>query len=109
MTTRHGRRPGKHGGIPAIATSSRRSEPDRRAPSEGPLLIGRDMDPAKVLSTVRALGGACEPILLVACEPQTFGDELDGRMGLSEPVAQAVDEAVVLVESLLDEWPAMVA
>ena len=34
-----------------------------------------DLDPAKVLRLVAALGGGCGRILLVACEPETFGDE----------------------------------
>ena len=34
-----------------------------------------DLDPAKVLRLVAALGGSCGRILLVGCEPETFGDE----------------------------------
>ena len=44
-----------------------------------------ELDPAKVLSVVDALGGGCQRILLVACEPETFGDEEMGAMGLSPP------------------------
>jgi hydrogenase maturation protease len=59
-----------------------------------------DLDPAKVLRVVEALGGGCRRILLVACEPETFGDEETGTMGLSPPVAAAVDEAVKAIERL---------
>ena len=62
-----------------------------------------DLDPAKVLRVVETLGGGCQRILLVACEPETFGDEETGAMGLSPPVAAAVDEAVMAVERLVGD------
>jgi hypothetical protein len=43
---------------------------------------------------VSAMDGRCRRIVLVGCEPQTFGDELQGDVGLSEPVSEAVEEAV---------------
>jgi hydrogenase maturation protease len=55
------------------------------------------MNPMKVLAMVKALGGEPKRILLIGCEP-TSSDE---RMGLSEPVEAAVDEAVGIVESLI--------
>ena len=65
-----------------------------------------DLDPAKVLRLARLLGETCPRLLVIACEPLTFGDE-DGAMGLSAPVAAAVDPAVnavaVLVRRLLHE------
>ena len=62
-----------------------------------------DLDPAKVLRVVEALGGGCQRILLVACEPGTFGDEETGAMGLSPCVATAVDEAIKAVERLVKD------
>lgn len=59
-----------------------------------------DLDPAKVLRLARMLGGACQRLLVIACEPLTFGDE-DGAMGLSEPVAAAVEPAVTAIEALV--------
>ena len=41
-------------------------------------------------------------VLLVACEPLTFGGE-EGVMGLSEPVREAVEAAVSTVEGLIFE------
>jgi hydrogenase maturation protease len=61
-----------------------------------------DLDPAKVLRLVLALGGSCRRILLVACEPLTFGG-YEGAMGLSEPVAAAVGVAVDTIGELIDE------
>jgi hydrogenase maturation protease len=58
------------------------------------------MNPLKVLGMVKSMGCELKRILLVGCEPQTFGPE-EGQMGLSEPVAAAIDEAVSIVESLV--------
>ena len=60
------------------------------------------MNPMKVLSMVKTMGGEFKRILLVGCEPETLGPE-EGQMGLSEPVAAAVDEAVRVVESLVTD------
>ncbi len=82
------------------------------APTEDPAELNfspHDLDPAKVLRLARLLGGACPRLLVIACEPLTFGDE-DGAMGLSAPVAAAVEPAVtaaeVLVRRLLREQAA---
>jgi hypothetical protein len=40
---------------------------------------------------------------IVACEPETFGPEGEGQLGLSPTVQGAVDRAVALVEHLLRE------
>lgn len=61
-----------------------------------------DLDPAKVLRLVKALGGRCDRLLLVGCEPATLGDE-DGAMGLSPEVAAAVGVAVAAVERLVGQ------
>ena len=60
------------------------------------------MNPLKVLSMVKAMGGEFKRILLVGCEPATLGPE-EGQMGLSETVEAAVDEAVRVVESLVTD------
>lgn len=59
------------------------------------------MDPMRVLSMARSMGAELKSILLVGCEPETFGPEDEGQMGLSEKVEAAVDEAVRLIESLV--------
>lgn len=77
----------------------------------GAMVDAHSMNPMKVLSMVKSMGGEFKKILLVGCEPETFGPA-EGQMGLSEPVAAAVDEAVRVVESLvakvLDEATARV-
>lgn len=40
-------------------------------------------------------GGACKHLRIVGCEPESFG-EPEGRLGLSEVVAEAVERAVGL-------------
>ena len=73
---------------------------DQAAAPEDLMISGHDLDPAKVLRVVRAMGGACRRILLVACEPLTFGGE-DGAMGLSPPVAAVLATAQGLVEDVV--------
>lgn len=58
------------------------------------------MNPMNVLRMARAMNIEVKNVLLVGCEPETLGGE-EGQMGLSTPVAAAVDEAVKLVESLV--------
>jgi hydrogenase maturation protease len=41
-------------------------------------------------------------VLVVGCEPHDFGDELEGRMGLSAPVQAAVEEAAKMVVELAE-------
>jgi len=63
------------------------------------------MDPVKVIKLSRALGARPTRTLVVGCEPQVVlgGEDYDEMlMELSEPVSAAVDEAVELVESLVD-------
>ena len=58
------------------------------------------MNPLKVLGMVKSMGGEFKRILLVGCEPAPLESE-EGKMGLSEPVEAAVDEAVKMIESLV--------
>ena len=58
------------------------------------------MNPMNVIRMAKSMGGERKRILLVGCEPATLGPE-EGHMGLSEPVAAAVEEAVSVVQSLV--------
>jgi hydrogenase maturation protease len=62
---------------------------------------GHAMTPDSVFAMVRTLGGRPRNVTVVGCEPLTFGPENEGCMGLSDPVADAVPEAVATVEQLL--------
>jgi hydrogenase maturation protease len=68
-------------------------------------LDAHGMDPAKVLALARQLGDVPDRVLLVGCEPKVrmSGDEEDVVGELSEPVRAAVDQAVRLVESLVED------
>jgi hydrogenase maturation protease len=70
---------------------------------EAAFIEPHNLDPARVLALVAALGGGCRRVLLVACEPLDLGDEETGAMGLSAPVAAAVDEAVAAIERLVGD------
>ena len=67
---------------------------------QGVMVEAHNMNPMKVLSMVRMMGGEFKRILLVGCEPAPLESE-EGYMGLSEPVEAAVDEAVRIVETLI--------
>ncbi len=68
--------------------------------AEGMMVETHGMNPMKVLSMVKSMGGHFKRIFLVGCEPAPLASE-DGHMGLSEPVEAAVREAVKVVESLV--------
>jgi hydrogenase maturation protease len=59
------------------------------------------MNPIKVLAMVKAMGGQFKRVLLVGCEPGPLESEEEGRMGLSEPVQAAVNQAVELIGTLV--------
>jgi len=58
------------------------------------------MNPIKVLAMVKAMGGKCQNILLLGCEPAPPEDG-EEKMGLSVPVQAAIPEAIRLIETLL--------
>ncbi len=67
--------------------------------SDVPAIDAHTMQPAMVLATLTKLGGRVGRVLVVGCEPAV----IEERMGLSEPVAAAVDRgADVVVELLTD-------
>jgi hydrogenase maturation protease len=59
------------------------------------------MNPVRVLRLAKELGGPAGNVLLVGCEPQTFGPSEEGQMGLSSVVAEAVDLAIVKIEAMV--------
>jgi len=70
-------------------------EPDVRA--AGPPPDAHRMDLQNVFAFVRSLGGEAPPVEIIGCQPLT----VDEGIGLSEPVAAAVDPAVALVQKLV--------
>lgn len=59
------------------------------------------MDPLRVLHLAASMGTISPQVIVVGCEPLDFGDELEGRMGLSPVVQNAVEEASSMVEELV--------
>jgi hydrogenase maturation protease len=71
-------------------------EPDPAALEPAATADGHAVSPDAILALLRALGAAPRRLLVVGCEPQ----QLDDGIGLSPPVAAAVDEAIDLILSL---------
>jgi hydrogenase maturation protease len=71
-------------------------------PIEGSRMFdAHGMQPEVVFGVLDMLGAEAGRILVVGCEPAS----LDHGIGLSEPVAAAVDEAVRVVQTLVAEGP----
>jgi hydrogenase maturation protease len=60
------------------------------------------MDPVRVLHLAASLGTIPAQVFVLGCEPEDFGDELEGRMGLSAVVQAAVEEACTMVRGLVE-------
>lgn len=80
--------------------------PENGAEAGRVALDTHSMDPVKVLAFARFLGAQPIRTLIVGCEPATIitgEDGADLHVGLSEPVQAAVDEAVKMIDSLVEE------
>jgi hydrogenase maturation protease len=75
-------------------------------PSQDSFVQTHAMNPMNVLRMAAAMHGPLKRVLLVGCEPASFGGD-EGTMGLSAPVEAAVEEATKavtnLVAKILDE------
>ncbi|MFZ0746008.1 MAG: hydrogenase maturation protease [Terracidiphilus sp.] len=74
----------------------------------GPQAIGQTnfvephaMNPMNVLRMAAAMNGPLKRVLLVGCEPASFGGE-QGKIGLSAPVRAAVSDAAKVVAGLVE-------
>lgn len=86
------------GGVPGtLYTMEVESLPDPQSMT----LDAHTMDPVAVLQLVEKLGGRLGRILIVGCEPETVEFGSDERLGLSAPVAAAIDNAVCMVKELI--------
>ena len=80
---------------------------EAEVPEEGEVALDtHGMDPVKVIRLAHVLGAEIPRTLVVGCEPKVVlsGEHYDDMlMQLSVPVQEAVDEAVKLVESVVEE------
>jgi hydrogenase maturation protease len=78
-------------------------EPDLSALTDSPPAVeAHGMDPVRVLALAKSMGANLRNIRIIGCEPESFGPP-EGRMGLSPSVAAAVEDAVEIVNSLIEE------
>ena len=80
--------------------------PEKGAEAGRVALDTHSMDPVKVLAYAGTLGARPIHTLIVGCEPTPIGGEdyEEMQMGLSEPVQAAIDEAVKMIDSLVEEF-----
>ena len=77
-------------------------EPELNGPaSANTALNPHGMDPVRVLSLAASIGAVTAQVLVVGCEPHDFGDELEGRMGLSSPIQGVVEAASDMILDLV--------
>ena len=71
-----------------------------------PGLDAHAMDPVRVLSLAKSLGGELGAVRIVGCEPERLGTPDDPVFELTPVVERAVPAAVELVERLIEELSA---
>jgi hydrogenase maturation protease len=96
----HGQTPGTVSLVEPDLTKLDVSQNDpKNVPQQG-MVETHGMNPLNVLRMASTMNGGLKRVLLIGCEPADFGGE-EGRMGLSAPVEAAVDEAVMMVASVV--------
>ncbi len=99
-------RGGQPGTLYLIEPDLTNMNPEKGAEASRIALDGHSMDPVKVLAFARTLGAKPIHTLLVGCEPSAPGDDGDYeemQMGLSEPVQASINEAVKMIDSLVEK------
>lgn len=89
-------RGGKAGTIYVVEPDA--SEIDRAAER----IEAHAMDPVRILALARSMGAKLRNVRIVGCEPETF--EPNESMDLSPRVAAAVDPAIQIIQSLIEEF-----
>ena len=90
---------GEPPGTVAIIEPELRRRSARPTTTRAPALDAHSMNPAVVLGMLASLGGQVDRVLVVGCQPSV----IDEGIGLSSPVAAAVDRAVDAVLEALAE------
>ena len=77
-------------------------EPELNRPASADTALNpHGMDPVRALSLAASMGTISAQVLVVGCEPHDFGDELEGRMGLSSPIQGVVEVASDMILDLV--------
>ena len=77
-------------------------EPELNGPASADTALNpHGMDPVRVLSLAASMGTISAQVLVLGCEPHDFGDELEGRMGLSSPIQGVVEAASDMILDLV--------
>jgi hydrogenase maturation protease len=77
-------------------------EPELNGPASADTALNpHGMDPVRVLSLAASMGTISAQVMVVGCEPHDFGDELEGRMGLSSPIQSVVEAACDMILDLV--------
>ncbi len=99
-------RGGQPGTLYLIEPDLTNISPEKGVEAGRTALDAHSMDPVRVLAFASTLGAKPIHTLLVGCEPAAFSDEdyTEMQMGLSEPVQAAVDEAVKMIDSLVEKF-----
>jgi hydrogenase maturation protease len=66
-----------------------------------PIVEAHALDPMRVLALARSLGETAACVYILGCEPARLEDEAE-NMGLSPAVEAALDEAIVMILSLIE-------
>ncbi|HEX4024154.1 MAG TPA: hydrogenase maturation protease [Steroidobacteraceae bacterium] len=74
---------------------------DRGTEAADTLPLMHALNPQAVLRLLAAAPTRCRRAVIVGCEPQTVGEEDEVTVGLSAPVAQAVERAADVVEQIV--------
>jgi hydrogenase maturation protease len=80
-------------------------DPEKGVVAGRAAMEAHSMDPLKVLAFARTLGAQPIPTFLVGCEPALLNnneEHTEMQMGLSEPVRASIDEAIKMIDSLVD-------
>lgn len=81
-------------------------DPEKGVEAGRAAMEAHSMDPLRVLAFARTLGARPIRTLLIGCEPMALNESeehIEMQMGLSESVRASLEEAVKMIDSLVDE------
>jgi hydrogenase maturation protease len=67
------------------------------------MIDAHSMHPERVLRVAASMGAKFGRVMLLGCEPTPFNSEMDIEMELSLPVRAAVEEAIGMIDSMVNK------